>query len=155
MSGPERGRAHTAERFAFIVHASPPEVLPLLGGDGERAWAPGWEPRFIWPQPAADREGMVFQVDGPHGTATWINTAFDATAGHVQYAYVLPQVVATLITLDLQARGADTEVAVRYERTSLAAASDEIVLAMAAQDRVAGPEWARQIAAHLRTRSPH
>lgn len=47
------------------------------------------------------------------------------------------------------------EVAVRYERTSLEQASDDIVRAMAAQDRVAGPEWARQIAAHLRTRSPH
>lgn len=153
MSGPARERAHTSERFAFVVHAPLPEVVPLLGGDGERAWAPGWEPRFIWPHVAADRAGMVFEVDGPHGTATWINTAFDA--GHVQYACVLPQVVATLITLELHACGADTEVAVHYERTALAPGADDIVLAMAAQDRVAGPEWARQIADYLQATAPH
>jgi hypothetical protein len=144
-----QSRLHTSEQFAFTARAPMDEVFPLLGADRERVWAPDWNPRFLWPATPADRPGMVFQVTRPQGTSTWVNTAFDPAAGVVQYAYVLPGVVATLITIRLRPQGPDTEVRVCYERTALAAGADAVVQEMAAGDRVAGPEWAGQINDYL------
>lgn len=142
-------RVHTSEQFVFSVDARADDVFPLFGANRERAWAPDWDPRFQWPPTATDREGMVFQVAQGQGTATWVNTAFDPQGGRVQYVYVLPGVVATLITLNVRPRGAVTEVTVRYDRTALSQESDSLVAKMAAQDRRAGPDWAGQITAHL------
>jgi len=141
---------HTSEQFTFVANGALAEVFPLFGADRERVWAPGWNPRFVWPMNPADREGMVFEVPH-HGkrTATWVNTVFDQAAGRVQYVYVLPEVVSTVITLNLQAVRGGTQVIVRYERTSLSAEADTVVKAMAEQDRAAGPEWGSQINAYL------
>jgi hypothetical protein len=144
-----RARLHTSERFSFTASAPMADVFPLLGADRERAWAPDWNPRFLWPATPDDRASMVFQVTRPQGTSTWVNTAFDPDAGLAQYVYVLPDVVATLITVQLLPQGAATEVRVHYERTSLTAEADAVVRDMATQDRAAGPEWARQINDYL------
>jgi hypothetical protein len=143
-------RVHTDEVFQFVAQGRLSCVFPLFGAHGERLWAPGWEPRFVWPAAPEDRLGMVFEVDRDGRTATWINTLFDSASGRIQYVYVLPEIVATVITLELHAQGDATEVKVRYQRTSLAASADTRVEAMAAQDRAAGPEWAREINRVLR-----
>ncbi len=141
---------HTSEIFEFRVDAQIQEVFPLFGADRERAWAPGWAPRFLWPAPAQDHAGMVFTVDHAGASAIWINTAFDLETRHVQYVYVLPAVEATLIDLRLAPDGEGTHVQVRYERTALSEDARTRVAHMAAHDRKAGPEWARQIAQALK-----
>jgi hypothetical protein len=145
-------RAHSERAFAFLAEAPLAEVAPLFGAHGERVWAPGWDPNFIWPASAADRQGMVFTVSGPHGTATWINTCFEPQNGRVQYAYVLENAMATLITLCLTPRGEHTHVAVTYERTAIQPRADAWVRRMAEQDARAGEEWSTQINAYLRAR---
>lgn len=75
-------------------------------------------------------------------------------ARRIQYVYVLPDIVATVITLDLTPRGESTQVHVRYERTALSRGADAVVQDMAARDRRAGPHWAEQINRH-RARSMH
>lgn len=147
---PASERVHTERGFEFIAEGPMCTVAPLFGAHEERRWAPGWDPRFIWPTPAADQEGMVFTVSGRHGKAVWINTRFDPQAGHVQYAYVIENSMSTLITLGITAQGEHTLVAVLYQRTSLNAHSDALVEQMADQDGRAGPEWAAQINAYLR-----
>ena len=146
---------HTSEEFTFLANARLGALFPLFGADRERVWATGWEPRFVWPAPPFDRAGMVFQISHGEKIATWVNTVFDPVGGRVQYVYVVPEVVATVITLHLRARGTVTEVAVRYERTSLSAESDVTVKEMAEHDRVAGLEWARQINAFIAGRGTH
>jgi hypothetical protein len=146
---------HTSEQFTFVANAFPAEVFPLLGADAERAWAPGWEPEFLWPAQPGDQAGMVFQIAHGHRMATWVNTLFDPLNGRVQYVYVVPEVVVTVITLQLHPRGADTEVVVLYERTSLSPDADSVVREMADHDRAAGPEWAGQINAHLSKTGRH
>jgi hypothetical protein len=145
----DRQPVHTSEQFTFLANARLTDVFPLFGADTERVWAPGWEPRFVWPAIPTDRAGMVFQT--PHGNkvVTWVNTAFDASTGRVQYVYVLPEVVATVITLQLHAQDAATEVIVRYERTSLSPDSDAMVKTMAEHDRAQGEVWASQINTYL------
>jgi hypothetical protein len=144
---------HTSEQFSFLANGPLADVFPVFGADREREWAPGWEPRFIWPAQPNDRAGMVFQIAHGNKVGTWVSTVFDRAAGRVQYVYVLPEVVATVITIELHARGAATEVVVRYERTSLSSESGTVVKHMAERDRLAGPEWSDQINNYLsRTR---
>lgn len=145
-------RAHTSETFQFHVPAPMAVAFPLFGAHRERQWAPDWEPEFIWPSPPTDRSGMVFTVAHGARQAIWVNTDFDPVAGHVRYISVLPEVMTTVITLQLREHEAGTHVEVRYERTSLNAAADERIRELAREDAQAGPEWASQIAKHLADR---
>lgn len=142
-------RVHTREEFDFIANAPMARVFPLFGAEGERVWADDWDPRFVWPAKAEDREGMVFHLAHGDRTATWVNTSFDPAAGRVQYVYLLPDIMATVITLSLTPRGKSTHARVRYERTSLAVSANAKVSEMAEHDRRAGPEWAAQINRYL------
>ena len=92
---------------------------------------------------------MVFVVRQGEKNAVWVNTAFDPIGRRIQYVYVIPEVVVTVITLDLMPKGDCTAIRVVYERTALADAANELVKNMAAADRVAGKQWEQQINRHL------
>jgi hypothetical protein len=143
------GLLHTREQFSLVANAPFEIAWPLFGADKERAWAPDWEPVFLWPEKAFDKEGMVFIIRQGARNAVWVNTAFDRTAKRIQYVYVIPDVVVTVITLLLTSQGDSTAIDVIYERTALAAAANETVKDMAMRDRIAGSEWSRQINTHL------
>lgn len=140
---------HTREQFSLVANAPFEVAWPLFGAHNERVWAPDWEPVFLWPEKAFDQEGMVFTIRHAPRNAVWVNTAFDPTAGRIQYVYVIPDVVVTVITLQLTPDGRATNIEVVYERTALTAAANQRVKEMAACDCVAGEEWSRQINAHL------
>lgn len=140
---------HTREQFSFVANAPFEVAWPLFGADKERAWAPGWQPVFLWPEKAFDQEGMVFEIRHGDRNAVWINTAFDRMAGRIQYVYVIPDVVATVITLKLMPVSDSTIIDVVYERTALLRAANDVVKQMAARDRVADMEWGLQINGYL------
>jgi hypothetical protein len=142
-------RVHTREEFEFTAKGTIEQVAPLFGADKERVWAADWNPRFLFPLPAMDTEGMVFTTDRHQGHAVWVNTQLDLKDGRVQYVYVVPDRVATLITLSLTAVGNRTRVAVKYERTSLSADADEHVRRMAEGDRSSGSEWEKAVDGYL------
>lgn len=142
-------RTHTSESFQFTVAAPMSVAFPLFGADRERVWAPDWAPYFIWPDRPDDREGMVFTIAQGERQAIWVNTELDPIIGRIQYVYVLPEVMTTVITLKLLEQGSTTIVHVRYDRTALSASADEHVRELARHDASAGPEWAGQIAAFL------
>jgi hypothetical protein len=144
------GLAHAERSFEFTIEGPMASVAPLFGADRERLWAADWRPRFLWPARAADREGMVFAVTSAHGTAVWINTAYDPEHGRFQYAYLLPEIVATLITVSLTPDGVRTRASVTYCRTALSPESSALVARMADHDARSGPEWAEQINGYLR-----
>jgi hypothetical protein len=150
-SAPEGSRTHTEERFAFTANGPMDKVAPLFGADRERVWAPGWNPQFLHPVPAADQEGMVFTVAHDHVKAAWVNTLFDLKAGRIQYAYVIPDALVTVIDLKLTPQGSQTRVEVEYDRTALSAEADAHVQHMAEGDRRSGPEWEQQVNAYLST----
>jgi hypothetical protein len=143
--------AHAERTFTFSVDAPPDQVGPLFGAEKERAWAPGWNPEFVWPRKAADQTGMVFTIGHGADKAIWVSTAFDQPGQHCQYVYVLPGTMVTVITLDWAGRGENTFVTVKYDRTALSPAANPLVEAKAAQDAQSGPEWAGQIASYLKT----
>jgi hypothetical protein len=139
----------TREQFDFIADAPLDVAWPLFGAEGERAWAADWHPMFVWPAAPADQQGMVFTVAHGDKTAVWVNTCFDRAANRIQYVYVVPDVLVTVITLALRPTGQATHVDVVYERTALTPTANDAVKRLAAADKVAGPEWGRQINRHL------
>jgi hypothetical protein len=147
-----RPSLHTREQFSFVAKASLDTAWPLFGAHGERAWAPEWDPTFIYPARPSDQEGMVFTVSQGERMAVWVNTQFDRATGRIQYVYVIANLVATVITLHLTAVGQSTRVEVIYERTALSAAAQNQVKQMAERDRSAGEEWSQLIERYLHSR---
>lgn len=147
--GTNTGRAHTEEKFAFTANGSMEQVAPLFGADKERVWAPHWDPQFIHPQPASDEEGMVFAVAHQHLRSAWVNTAFDMKSGRIQYVYMIPDELVTVITLNLRPQGQQTKVEVEYDRTALSPDADTHVRHMAEGDRKSAPEWEQQVNGYL------
>ena len=152
QSRPGDTRAHTEERFAFIANAPMDQVVPLFGADKERVWAPKWNPQFVYPIPIADKEGMVFTVAHDHLRATWVNTQFDEKNGRIQYVYVIPDALVTVINLKLTPQGPQTKVEVEYERTALSPEADAHVRHMAEGDRTSGPDWEKWVNGYLEGR---
>jgi hypothetical protein len=154
----EAAPLHTRTEFSFTVDAPFDQVAPLFGANEERKWAAGWNPQFIYPNPAHDREGMVFKVAHGQLTSVWVNTAFDLAAGHIQYAYVLNDAMATLIDIHLTREGGQkTGVTVVYERTALMPEANEHVQHFAKGDEGAAKEWGDAINSYfakLRTTGP-
>jgi len=141
---------HTRTEFHFTVNAPLEQAAPLFGANEERKWAPGWNPHFLYPSTAQDQAGMVFQVAHGSLTSTWVNTAFDLATGHIQYAYVLDDVMATTIDIRLASEGHQkTSVTVVYERTALTPDANEHVQHFAKGDADAGKEWEEQINGYL------
>jgi hypothetical protein len=141
-AAPSSPLAHTRTEFHFEVNAAFEQVVPLFGANEERKWSPGWNPRSIYPATAHDQEGMVFQVAHGNFSSTWVNTTFDLANGHIQYAYVLNDAMATLIDIHLTREGPQkTVVSVVYERTALIAETNEHVEHFTKQDESARKEW--------------
>ncbi len=142
--------AHTRTEFKFTANAPLEQVAPLFGANEERKWAADWDPQFVYPTPARDQQGMVFRVEHPHHSAVWVNTAYDLAAGHIEYAYVLNDAMATLIDIHLTREGAQkTGVSVVYERTALIPEANEHVQHFAKQDERAQKEWEEAISGYL------
>ena len=138
--------AHTHEAFSFVVSAPYADVFPLFGAYEERKWAVGFEPKFIHPTPAHDQPGMVFTTEQEGMPRVWVNTAFDAATGHVQYAYWIADLMVALIDLHVTRSGInETKVEVTYERTALRPEANEQVVRMAQADANSGPRWAQMI----------
>jgi hypothetical protein len=138
----EAAPLHTRTEFSFTVDAPVEQVVPLFGANEERKWAHDWNPQFVYPTPARDQQGMVFKVAHGHFTSTWVNTALDLAAGHIQYAYVLNDAMAVLIDIHATRQSANkTGVTVVYERTALMPEANEHVQHFAKADATAGKEW--------------
>jgi len=150
--------AHVENKFQFTVYAPFEKVAPLFGAFEERAWAgEKWNPLFLYPRPPRDVQGEVFLVEHGHGhaTAIWINTAFDLQSGHLQYAYVVPEMQAVLIDIHLSRHDApvSTDVDVVYQRTALKPELNEHITEIGHKDRQNAPEWSSAIERYLAVNS--
>jgi hypothetical protein len=97
----------------------------------------------------ADTQGMVFTVAHHRLHAVWVNTELNLKDGRAQYVYVIPDILVTVIRLNLKPEGNQTLVEVHYDRTALTPEGDAHVREMAKQDHGAGPEWQTQINRYL------
>jgi len=151
----QQAPAHTVTTFNLTVALPYAEAAKLFGPEGERVWATdGWNPHFLYPQPAHDTEGAVFTTThGPH-TVVWVNTLFDLNARHFQYVHILPEVQA--VTIDVRFTPTDahhTAVAITYTRTALSTDFNDMVTRDAKNDATSGPDWQHQIETYLSSQS--
>jgi hypothetical protein len=151
----QQSLVHVSNGFAFTVDAALEDAVPLFGPEGERVWAgDDWNPQFVFPVPARDVEGAVFTVRHGEHTAVWVNTLFDLKAGHVQYVYVLADLLVTTVDVRLHAAGAmHTRVEVTYVRTALRPDANEHVTAMGKHDLDQGKVWESAINTYLLRRT--
>jgi hypothetical protein len=71
-------------------------------------------------------------------------------AGHIQYVYVMNDVMVTLIDIHVTRKNASqTVVSVVYERTALVPEANEHVMHSAKHDQGFGKEWAEEITQYL------
>ena len=142
-------RVHTEAKFAFTAKAPMEQAWPLFGAEKERVWSPNWNPQFVHPMPANDEEGMVFTVAHDHMRSAWVSTQFDEKNGRIQYVYMIPDALVTVITLQLTAERQETKVEVEYDRTALSPEADAHVKHLADGDRTSGPKWEKQVNEYL------
>jgi hypothetical protein len=142
---------HNRTAFDLTVHAPYHVAFTLFGPNGERSWVgKDWNPEFLYPWPAADIQGAVFNLKHGAHQAVWVNTAFDVEGRHIQYAYFIPDVMVTTIDLTfLPLDSTSTKVSVIYERTALNPATNNNVQRFGLADRARGADWEKAINAYL------
>ena len=105
---------------SFVLPAPVDRVLPLFTAEGERAWAPGWEPAYA--DSAVHEVGQVWTTTGPPRT-TWVTVQADETC--VRYARIADGDSAGLVTVTCTPTTEGTEVAVSYDLSALSPAGAE------------------------------
>ena len=91
------------------------KVFPLFTPIEEKKWAPGWDPKPVWPESGDVVEGMVFTVDEAPGRVYWVVTHYDPQRHEISYANVLPGQTLNRIEIACKSVGANqTDCTVRY-----------------------------------------
>jgi len=148
--------AHARTEFHFSVNLPYEDTFPLFGALEERKWAPDWKPKFVFPNPPADRQGAVFLVDDQSHSSVWMLTRFDRASGRVQYAFVLNHAVAASIDIEIKAHAVSkTDVSVNYEWTALDPNANKQVQQLAKRFEGAGVEWETQINSYANSQRRH
>ena len=144
---------HHAER-SFTIHldAARGRVFPLFDAIGEREWAPGWDPKMIFPADGSSpARGSVFTTSDKDGEEIWLVTGYDAQSGFISYVAVLPGLVVTEIEVRLQKQGENKSVAeVTHRRTALSAAGNHFVSALSENAAAHAAHWEHAINEVLR-----
>ncbi len=117
-------------RHGFQVPLPPDEAFPLFTPRGEREWAPHWDPQFPARVDDDSQPGTVFTVLLGDSPSTWIVTHSDP-GREIQYARVIPERSAALVTASCAPSGPGTTVTVTYEVTALSAQGEEALLELA------------------------
>jgi hypothetical protein len=110
----------------FHLNAPVAQVFPLFTAEGERKWAPGWEPRIL---SGSKERGSVFITTTHDGkTVTWIVTDFRPSEGRVSYARLVQDSNIGIVDVVCTApsRGG-TDISVRYTLTAVSEAGRSFV----------------------------
>ena len=102
---------HSAQSGIIYVPLPPDRAFDLFTAEGERLWAPGWDPKVL--------SETVF-LTGHGGEETiWTIIEADRQTGRLCYSRVSPGVRAGTVRVNLDADGTGSRVEVRYDMTAL------------------------------------
>ena len=115
---------YAAERavrsHSFVLALPHARAFPLFEPEGERAWAKGWDPKYLHPSDGRTEAGMVFTTSHGGEETVWLMTRHEPAAGIVEYARVTPgSRVATVLVQCARLDAARTRVTVIYAFTAL------------------------------------
>jgi hypothetical protein len=110
----------------FHLNAPRERVFPLFTAEGERAWAPGWEPKIL---SGSKERGSAFITTAHNGsTVTWIVTDYRPAAGQVSYARLVHDSnIGIVDVICTEAAGGGTDISVRYTLTAVSEAGQSFV----------------------------
>ncbi|HSS27028.1 MAG TPA: hypothetical protein VLL50_03690 [Usitatibacter sp.] len=116
---------------SFILELPATRAFPLFEPEGERAWAKGWDPRYVHPSNGRAEAGMVFTTSHGGEDTVWLVTRHEPAAGIVEYARVTPgSRIATVLVQCARLEAARTRVTVIYTFTALSESGAAYVRAM-------------------------
>ncbi len=129
MSGFRGERALRSHAFDLPMPLA--QAFRLFEPEGERAWAPGWDPKYVYPADGAVQKGMVF-VTGADGEETlWLVLRHEPDLGAVEYARITPGNRVAVVRVRCEEIDAgSTRVTVSYEYTGLSEAGNAYVQSM-------------------------
>ena len=111
---------HVHRTHAFEVDAPLARAFAFFEPEGERAWAQGWDPRYLHPVDGTARAGMAFTTDHGGEETLWTMVTHEPGQGIVEYARLTPG--SRLGTVRVQCAPLDaarTQVKVTYVLTAL------------------------------------
>ena len=109
----------------FHLDAPLARVFPLFTANGERAWAPGWDPRIL---SGAEERGSAFVTTAHDGASvTWIVTDYRPVQGRVSYARLVHDSNIGLVDVSCTEVHGGTDVSVRYTLTAVSEAGKAFV----------------------------
>ena len=113
---------------AFVVALPPAQAFTLFEPEGERRWAEGWDPRYVYPADGRTEAGMVFTTGHGSETTLWTMVRHDPAGGIAEYVRVTPgERIAGVLVQCADAGGGSTRVTVVYTFTGLDAKGNEYV----------------------------
>jgi hypothetical protein len=127
--------AFVAERstrsHSFALDMPLKRAFPLFEPEGERAWAKGWDPKYVHPANGKTEQGMVFTTSHGGEDTIWMMNRYEPAAGIVEYARVTPgSRVATVLVQCAAIDAGRTRVTVIYVFTGLSEGGNAIVRRM-------------------------
>ena len=81
---------HAVRSHSFVVSLPATRAFPLFEPEGERAWAEGWNPRYLHPSGGKAEQGMVFTTGHNNEETVWMMTRHEPASGVVEYARITP-----------------------------------------------------------------
>lgn len=112
---------YTRRTGTILLEGRPEKVFPLFEPVGEKHWAAGWEPHFVYPASEVAQEGAVFMTRYPDaGTATWTITRYEPEEFRVEYVRVVPGWHVGKVAVKCESEeGGRTKAQVTYSYTAL------------------------------------
>jgi hypothetical protein len=143
--------APSSQTHSFELQAPCARLMPLFTAQGERAWAPGWEPEMLSGDTA---RGSVFRTRTDERETVWTVTDYRPEQGHVSYARIAQGSNMGLVDVDCrELPSGGSEVTVTYTLTALTPEGEALVRDFLEPKRYADfiGEWREAIAVHLKS----
>ena len=122
-------RALRSHSFDLPLPSS--QAFRFFEPEGERSWAPGWNPVYVVPADGHLEKGMVFTTGEGADHTIWIVLGLAPSAGAVEYARITPGARLAIVRVQCsQIDPSRTRVTVSYEFTGLSEAGNAYVRSM-------------------------
>ena len=142
-------RAQRSHSFELPLPST--QAFHFFEPEGERSWAPGWNPIYVFPADGHPEKGMVFTTGEGDDHTIWIVLGHSPSGGAVEYARITPGARLAIVRVQCSALDASsTRVTVSYEFTGLSEAGNAYVRSMdEASYRAFIESWGQTIRARL------
>lgn len=134
---------------SFTLDRPAHEALALFTAEGERAWAPGWEPEIL---SGGLQRGSVFRTVAQGRETVWIVTEYEPQQGRASYARIAQGSNMGLVDVRCSAAGPEaSRISVTYTLTGLGPEGRSFVDGFLEEARYRGfiDEWREALTAYL------